>query len=67
MTCMHVFCIHAVYKQMSEAVTRHPEADVLVNFASLRSAFEATVEAMEFNKVHGTCMLSICAVVIGLI
>ncbi len=41
-----------VYKNMSEAVSRHPNADVLVNFASLRSAYEATVEAMSFNKVR---------------
>lgn len=37
---------------MSEAVMRHPEADVLVNFASLRSAYDATMEAMTFDKVH---------------
>ena len=40
-----------VYKEMSEAVSKHPEADVLVNFASLRSAYEATVEAISFDKV----------------
>ena len=28
----------AVYKDMSEAVQKHPEADILVNFVSLRSA-----------------------------
>lgn len=36
---------------MSEAVKKHPEADVLINFASLRSAFDATMEAMSFNQV----------------
>lgn len=41
-----------VYKDMSEAVARHPEADILVNFASLRSAYEATVEAIGFDKVR---------------
>ena len=41
-----------VYKDMSEAVHKHPEADVLVNFASLRSAYEATVEAISFDKVR---------------
>ena len=40
-----------MYKNMSEAVAKHPDVDVLVNFASLRSAYEATVEAMSFNKV----------------
>lgn len=40
-----------VYKDMAEAVSKHPEVDVLVNFASLRSAYEATVEAMGFDRV----------------
>ena len=38
---------------MSEAVSKHPEADILINFASLRSAFDATMEAMSFGKVRG--------------
>ena len=41
-----------IYKDMSEAFKRHPEADVLVNFASLRSAFEATMEAMQYPQVQ---------------
>ena len=36
---------------MSEAVKKHPEADILINFASLRSAFDATMEAMSFGQV----------------
>ena len=40
-----------VYKDMSEAFKRHPDADVLVNFASLRSAFEATMETMQYPQV----------------
>ena len=36
---------------MSEAVKKHPEVDILINFASLRSAFDATMEAMSFNQV----------------
>ena len=42
-----------VYKNMSEAVKKHPEVDILINFASLRSAFDATMEAMSFNQVRG--------------
>ena len=41
---------------MSEAVAKHPEADVLVNFASLRSAYEASVEAMTYKQVRYTHM-----------
>ena len=40
-----------VYKDMSEAFKRHPDADVLVNFASLRSAYEATMETMQYPQV----------------
>jgi len=44
-----------VYKDMSEAFKRHPDADVLVNFASLRSAFESTMEAMQYPQVSVYC------------
>ena len=40
-----------VYKDMSEAFKHHPDADVLVNFASLRSAYEATMETMQYPQV----------------
>ena len=46
-----------VYKDMSEAFKRHPDADVLVNFASLRSAYEATMEAMQYPQVGGGILL----------
>ncbi len=53
-------CPPAVYKEMSEAVRRHPDAAVLINFASLRSAYEATMEAMTFDKVPYTYQLCVC-------
>ena len=31
---------------MSEAVKKHPVVDILINFASLRSAFGTTMEAV---------------------
>lgn len=40
-----------VYKEMSEAMNKHPDADVMVNFASLRSAYDATLEALQFPQV----------------
>ena len=36
---------------MSEAMNKHPDADVMINFASLRSAYDATLEAMQFPQV----------------
>ncbi|GFS36175.1 ATP-citrate synthase [Nephila pilipes] len=40
-----------VYKSMADAMRKHKEADVLINFASLRSAYESTMETMEYPQV----------------
>ena len=36
---------------MKDAMQKHPEVDVMVNFASLRSAYDSTIEAMNFSQV----------------
>ena len=41
-----------VYKNMADAMKKHPEVDVLISFASLRSAFDSTVEAMQYAQVQ---------------
>jgi ATP citrate (pro-S)-lyase len=41
-----------VYKKMEDAMTKHRDADVLVNFASLRSAYESTIETMNYPQVR---------------
>jgi ATP citrate (pro-S)-lyase len=43
----------AVYKKMDDAMTKHRDADVLVNFASLRSAYESTIDTMNYPQVMG--------------
>lgn len=40
-----------VYKNMSDAIKKHPDVDVLINFASLRSAFDSTMETMQYSQV----------------
>jgi len=45
--------ILAVYKKMDDAMTKHRDADVLVNFASLRSAYESTIDTMNYPQVMG--------------
>lgn len=40
-----------VYKNMSDAVKKHPDVNVLINFASLRSAFDSTMETMQYPQV----------------
>jgi len=41
---------------MDDALKLYPDADVLVSFASLRSAYESTVEAMQYPQVN-ICLL----------
>lgn len=47
-----------VYKNMKDAMTKHPDADVLVNFASLRSAYESTVETMTFPQIRTIAIIA---------
>nr|XP_020667344.1 ATP-citrate synthase [Pogona vitticeps] len=42
-----------VFKNMADAMKKHPEVDVLINFASLRSAYDSTVETMHYPQVRG--------------
>jgi ATP citrate (pro-S)-lyase len=37
---------------------RQPTADVLVNFASLRSAYESTIEAMEYPQIRTIAIIA---------
>ncbi|KAJ8950774.1 hypothetical protein NQ318_011267 [Aromia moschata] len=47
-----------VYKQMKDAMTKHPSADVLVNFASLRSAYQSTVETLDFPQIRTIAIIA---------
>ena len=40
-----------VYNNLSTAVEQHPEADVVINFASFRSAYNVSVEALEYPGI----------------
>jgi ATP citrate (pro-S)-lyase len=42
-----------VYKKMDDAMRKHRDADVLINFASLRSAYESTVDTISYPQVMG--------------
>ena len=37
---------------MADAMKKHPDADVLISFASLRSAYESTLETLEYPQVR---------------
>ena len=36
---------------MAEAIAKHPDADQLVSFASLRSAYDSTLDALQYTQV----------------
>ncbi|KOC69415.1 ATP-citrate synthase [Habropoda laboriosa] len=47
-----------VYKQMKDAMTKHTDADVMVTFASLRSAYESTVETLQFPQIRTIAIIA---------
>ncbi|KAG7279114.1 hypothetical protein CRUP_004057 [Coryphaenoides rupestris] len=47
-----------VYKNMADAMKKHPEVDVLISFASLRSAFESTMETMQYPQIHTIAIIA---------
>ncbi|XP_069093763.1 ATP-citrate synthase isoform X1 [Pleurodeles waltl] len=47
-----------VFKNMADAMRKHPEVDVLINFASLRSAYDSTVETMNYPQIHTIAIIA---------
>lgn len=47
-----------VYSKMSEAINKHKEADVLVNFASLRSAYESSLEVLDYPQIRTIAIIA---------
>lgn len=47
-----------VYKKMSDAIHKHKSADVLVNFASLRSAYESTMEVLDYPQIRTVAIIA---------
>ncbi|MFX0059677.1 MAG: citrate/2-methylcitrate synthase [Candidatus Hodarchaeota archaeon] len=41
-----------VYKTIELAVKKHPNADVMINFASFRSAYDTSKDALESNSIR---------------
>ena len=46
------------YTSVEEAVKAHPEADVMVNFASERSSAESTMDALEADSIRTVIMIA---------
>lgn len=47
-----------VYKNMADAMRRHPDARVLINFASLRSAYESTFETLQYPQIRTIAIIA---------
>lgn len=47
-----------VYQKMEEAFSLHPEVDCLINFASLRSAYDSTMQAMDFPQLRSIAIIA---------
>ncbi|KZC11787.1 PREDICTED: ATP-citrate synthase [Dufourea novaeangliae] len=47
-----------VYKHMKDAMTKHTDVDVMVTFASLRSAYDSAVETMQFPQVRTIAIIA---------
>ncbi|CAG2166518.1 unnamed protein product [Oppiella nova] len=47
-----------VYKNMADAMKKHPEVDVLISFASLRSAYDSTLETLQFPQIRTIAIIA---------
>ena len=46
------------YKNMKDAMNKHPDADVMITFASLRSAYDSAIEAMQFPQIKTIAIIA---------
>ena len=47
-----------MYKTIRAACSHHPKADVMVNFASFRSAFDTSMEALHEPQIRTVCVIA---------
>jgi ATP citrate (pro-S)-lyase len=47
-----------VYTSLKDAVAKHPEVDVVVNFASSRSVYSSTLECFEFPQLKAIALIA---------
>lgn len=47
-----------IYRSLQEAAARHPDADVVVNFASFRSAYPTSKEALECDTIRTVAIIA---------
>jgi ATP citrate (pro-S)-lyase len=47
-----------VYTSVEEAVQKHPEVDVMVNFASSRSVYSSTLDVLRFPQIKSIALIA---------
>lgn len=47
-----------IYKSMADAMAAFPDVDVLISFASLRSAYDSTVECLQFKQIRTIAIIA---------
>jgi len=47
-----------VYTGFMEAIAKHPDVDVVVNFASSRSVYSSTLECLEFEQIKAIALIA---------
>jgi ATP-citrate lyase alpha-subunit len=47
-----------IYRTLQEATVRHPDADVVVNFSSFRSAYATSKEALESDTIRTVAIIA---------
>ncbi|EJD54758.1 ATP-citrate synthase [Auricularia subglabra TFB-10046 SS5] len=47
-----------VYTSVEEAVKKHPDADVVVNFASSRSVYASTIDILRFPQIKSVAIIA---------
>ena len=47
-----------VYQEVPKAMAKHPDVDVVVNFASSRSVYTSTLELMEFPQIKTIAIIA---------
>lgn len=47
-----------IYKDFESAAAKHPKADVVVNFASFRSAFDSSMEALNHPNIRTVAVIA---------
>ena len=47
-----------VYQEVPKAMAKHPDVDVVVNFASSRSVYSSTLEILQFPQIRSIALIA---------